>query len=203
MKTTERKNRAGGFLVICGPSGVGKSTLIQKVLKKYTESLRVPVSYTTRPPRAGEVCGRDYHFVSSSRFKELRQKNFFLEWACVYQHYYGTAFGELSRIWKSKKIVIKDLDTQGADEVKKKIPTCLRIFILPPSLDALTDRVQKRREGSVQDILKRSVAVNAEIAKAKEFDHQVVNHNLTHTLKQLGNIIEAYIKKPHSHSFID
>lgn len=188
------KSRA--FIVISGPSGTGKSTIVREILSFYgPERMGTTVSYTSRLPRRSEQEGREYHFISKEQFLQYKEKNFFAEWACVYEHHYGTAVEQINRLWSEKKAIIKDFDLQGAEAIKKLYPHTLRIFIHPPSLKELESRVHNRRENEKKDIELRMQQAKEEIKQASFFDYQLKNTNLSETVEELKKIIEEYLKK--------
>lgn len=181
----------GGFVILCGPSGVGKSSLIRELKATYGKhKVSSTVSYTTRSPRPGEVNGRDYHFVSVKRFEQLKNQNFFVEWASVYHHLYGTSSLQIQELWKRGQVVVKDLDFQGASRMKRVFPDCVRIFILPPSVQDLRERVKGSRTLN-QEVQERIRQARGEMARAREFDHQVMNRDFAQTLQELKKIIET------------
>ncbi len=185
------------LIVVCGPSGVGKSTLVQQVLANYKKGLIVPsVSYTTRPARNSETNHVDYHFISQKEFIKLKKQNLFAEWAYVYGYYYGTSLTDLYHNWSNKKVVITDLDIQGADTIKKCFPRAFRVFILPPSLDILQKRILHRKQNTEKERQTRQKLAQIEIQKAKEFDCQVINQNLSVAVKKLKKYIDQYLSQP-------
>ena len=183
---------AGGLVILCGPSGVGKSSLISHLLTTYGRGqIRPTVSYTTRPPRPGEEDGKDYHFVSLKRFEELKTQNFFVEWANVYHHCYGTSRQQIQDLWKRGLVVIKDLDLQGACRMKEVFPECVRVFILPPSVEDLKERVRGGGRPFNQEVQDRIRQAGEEMARAQELDHQLMNRDFAQTLQELKKIIES------------
>ena len=183
------------FIVLSGPSGSGKSTLLKLVLKLYKpDQLKTLISYTTRPPRGKEQNFQDYYYVSREQFFKLVNQNFFVEWASVYGHYYGTAMDQVMEHWKKGIAIIKDCDLQGAQNIKKRFPQTLRIFIQAPSMKDLKDRVSKREENTNQEMNVRIQAAPKEIQQAHHFEHQIINENLPETLKKLKTLIDSYIQ---------
>ena len=184
------------FIVISGPSGTGKSTIVREILSFYgLERMGTTVSYTSRLPRRSEQEGREYHFISREQFLQLKEKNFFAEWTYVYEHYYGTAIEQINQLWSEGKIIIKDFDLQGAEALKKMYPQTLRVFIHPPSLKELENRVYHRKENEKKDIKIRMEQATVEIQQASLFDYQLKNTNLSKTVERLKKIIEEYLKK--------
>ena len=198
--TEEGISRFKTFIVLSGPSGVGKSTLIKEALSFFgPEKLGSTVSYTTRNRRNGEAEGKDYHFVSHDEFEKLKDNDFFAEWACVYNHYYGTPLNQIYKFWNENKVIIKDLDLLGAELIKKRFPSTLGVFVLPPSLDTLIERIRKRQHnngGEKEDMVIRRKQACKEIQQASDFDYQLVNKNFSETFEKLKKIIETYIKSP-------
>lgn len=188
------KEKTKPFIVLSGPSGSGKSTLLKQVLEFYgPDKIKTTISYTTRPPRGREKDSKDYYYVSKERFLELVEQNFFMEWAIVYGHYYGTAMDQVLSHWQQGCAIIKDCDLQGAENIKKCFPQALRIFITAPSLQTLKDRVSKREENTDTEMSIRIRAAEEEIKQASSFDHQIVNEDLSKSLEKLKKIIDNYI----------
>lgn len=184
------------FIVISGPSGTGKSTIVREILSFYgLERMGTTVSYTSRLPRKSEQEGREYHFISREQFLQLKKKKFFAEWTYVYEHYYGTAIEQINQLWNEGKIIIKDFDLQGAEALKKMYPQILRVFIHPPSLKELENRVYHRKENEKKDIKLRMEQAKVEIQQASLFDYQLKNTNLSKTVERLKKIIEEYLEK--------
>ena len=175
---------------------MGKSTIVKKILSTYgPEKMGTTITYTTRPPRGSEQDGRDYYFVSEKNFVSLKEKNFFAEWACVYNYYYGTAVEQISHHWERGRAIIKDLDLKGADIIKKLYPQALRVFISPPSIEELIQRVHKRSENDKEDREVRIRQARKEMAQSSYYDYQLENVKLSETVKKLNKIIEEYLKK--------
>ena len=189
-------NKKKTLIVISGPSGSGKSTLVKEVLSLYgPEKMGTLVSYTSRPPRRSEKEGCEYHFVSKEQFLFLKEKNFFAEWTYVYEHHYGTSIEQINKHWNEGRTIIKDFDLQGADAIKKIYPQALRVFIHPPSLEELKNRVYNRQENEKKDIEIRMEQAKVEIKQASYFDYQLRNANILDTIGKLKKIIEEYLKK--------
>ena len=189
-----KKKAVKPFIVLSGPSGSGKSTLLKRILELYgPDKIRTTISYTTRPPRGREKDSKDYYYVSEERFLELTKQNFFVEWARVYGHYYGTAMDQVLSHWRQGCAIIKDCDLQGAGNIKKCFPQALRIFVQVPSLLTLKDRVSKREENTDKEMNIRIKAAEEELKQAHSFDYQIVNENLLETIDKLKKIIDNYI----------
>jgi len=180
----------GTLYVVSAPSGAGKTSLIRALVAKDAKVL-VSVSHTTRLPRPGEQNGVHYHFINESVFGDMREKGTFLEYAKVFGNYYGT-----SREWVEEKIgagldVILEIDWQGARQIRKQISSCVGIFILPPSLDALVSRLHERRQDNHSVIANRMQEAKSELAHFGEFDYLVVNNNFDVALADLCAILRA------------
>ena len=183
------KNK-GDIFVISAPSGTGKTTLVRLLLSRFP-TLSFSISYTTRLPRPGEVDGQHYFFVSEKEFKRSIARGEMLEWAKVYGHYYGTPLHFVKEKIAAGKDVILDIDIQGAQEVKKKIPEAILIFIIPPSWEELQRRITNRSTDSLEVIKKRLKAARKEIKVARNFDYIVINDILENALQELTSIIQA------------
>ncbi len=185
------KNKKQGLLiVISAPSGCGKTTLCHRLLKSQPNLVR-SVSMTTRLPRSGEKKGKDYFFVSKKQFFSLRGKKAFLEWAKVFGQYYGTPAGFVKQALGQGKDVLLSIDIQGALKIKGKYPQGVYIFILPPSLKILEERLRKRALDSAQEINKRFKLARHEIAHHEFYDYTLVNDNLNLAVKAIKSIISA------------
>ena len=178
----------GLFIVLSGPSGAGKTSLVDRALGEYSE-LQKPVSYTTRSPREGEVDGQSYYFLNREKFRELQEQKAFVEWAEVYGELYGTSVKEIQKIWGKGKIAIKDLDIQGMQSVKKVFSKVVTVFIAPPSLDALRQRLLKRGQGA-SSLADRLLQAEGEMVWQNRCDHSLVNERFETAWAQLKKIIE-------------
>ena len=159
---------AGSLFMVAAPSGAGKSTLVNALLAKEPD-LRLSISYTTRAPRPGEVDGREYHFTSVEDFLAKKDNGEFLEYAEVHGNYYGTSRVLINQFMQAGTDMLLEIDWQGTQQVKKQFPHAVGIFILPPSIEALEQRLKKRGQDSEQVITKRLLAAGGEIAHAPEF----------------------------------
>ncbi len=164
-------------IVISGPSGVGKTTIYKRLLVELEDKICFSVSVTTRPPRKNEVEGVDYYFVSKEEFDKLRKNNEFVEWALVYGNYYGTLKSEIDRILKNKSCLL-DVDVQGGMNVKKVIPESFLIFIKPPSIEALKQRLLSRGLDNVEEIKKRIKFAKNEMKYSRYYDVIIENDDL-------------------------
>lgn len=181
----------GTLYIVSAPSGAGKSSLINALLRKFNldDSLRLSISHTTREPRPNEVNHESYHFVSIPEFEELIARDAFLEYANVFGNYYGTS-KEIINEWLSQgKDVFFDIDWQGARNIKAKTPDAIKIFILPPSLSELQRRLISRGQDSPEVISKRMAAAMSEISHYDEYDYVIINDNFDESLLQLRSII--------------
>ena len=167
----------GKLIVITGPSGVGKGTIVRSLLQRHPE-LCLSISTTTRNPRPGEVEGIDYYFISRDVFENAIAKNEFLEWAEYAGNYYGTPRQRVLELLDRGKIVLLEIELLGARAIAKSFPDARRIFILPPSLTELEDRLRKRGKDPESAIKKRLARAKEEIAAQDEFEIKIVNNNL-------------------------
>ncbi|AOE48919.1 guanylate kinase [Kangiella sediminilitoris] len=188
---TQSKNTAKGTLyVVSAPSGAGKTSLLKAVLERMPD-LKLSISHTTRQQRPGEVDGSDYHFVTVEAFKQMLDEGSFLEHAEVFGNYYGT-----SKIWLEQQLqqghdVILEIDWQGARQVRKLMPECRSIFILPPSQQELLNRLTGRGQDSEEVIQSRMAAANQEITHYDEYDYLVINDEFEEASHQLASIFTA------------
>ncbi|MGI8944717.1 MAG: guanylate kinase [Thermoleophilaceae bacterium] len=169
------------MLVITGPSGVGKGTLIHGLLER-CEGIALAVSATTRPPRAGELAGRDYHFLTAAEFERRAADGEFVEHATYAGNRYGTLRSELERPARG---IVLEIDLQGARQVRETLPRATRVFIAPPSLDHLRARLEGRGADSAEQIARRLEVAPSELAAQQEFSHVVVNEDLEAALAEL------------------
>jgi guanylate kinase len=181
------------LIILAAPSGAGKNTFIDKALDLFP-MLRDVTTFTTRSMRTGEKEGDPYHFVSEKEFKKLIEQDFFVEWANVHVYHYGTPWDELRWNWARKRAVIMDLDVQGAQTFREKFPQCLTVFIQPPSLEALKERILKREGQLPHDIDVRMQSAEVEMKRAKEFDVQIINDDFDKAFLEFTNVLAAYLK---------
>ncbi len=153
--------------------------------------VRLSISYTTRPARAGETDGRDYHFVSRERFLEMAKRGDFLESAEVYGNYYGTSHRWVRDEMTAGRDILLEIDTQGAAQVRKLFPDCIGIFVLPPSLEVLEARLRGRGQDSPEVIARRLQAAREELSHVDEFDYAIINKDLDEALQDIGSIVRA------------
>jgi guanylate kinase len=178
----------GQLYVISGPSGVGKSTVIRKI-RENVPYLGYSVSHTSREPRNNEKNGSDYHFVDRKTFKSMIDKGSFVEWAEVYQDLYGTSFSSLNLSLEKGLDVILDLDTQGARNVRSSYKESNLIFILPPSLQELENRLRERAQDNDDAMKTRIKNALLEINECTWYDFLIINDNIEKTVKELESII--------------
>jgi guanylate kinase len=176
--------------VITGPSGVGKGTLIARLLEAHPE-LELSVSATTREPRDGEEDGRDYHFLSPEEFDRRAEEGDFLEFATYSGNRYGTLRSEIERRLEAGHSVVLEIEVQGARQVRAAMPESVQIFIAPPEPAALRERLLDRGKDSPEAIDARLAVAAQELAAKDEFAHQVVNDELDRASEELRRVIEA------------
>ncbi|MCF8039970.1 MAG: guanylate kinase [Desulfohalobiaceae bacterium] len=183
-------SRKGAALIICSPSGGGKSTLISRLIAEFP-NFSFSISYTTRNPRPGEKHGREYYFVDRSEFEDLINRHFFAEWAEVHANYYGTPLQTGLDLLESGKDIIFDIDVQGAEQLRKSMPDSISIFILPPSRQVLKQRLTKRGSDDAKELVRRLEAARQEIGRAGEFAYWVLNQDLEPAYERLKSIYLA------------
>lgn len=182
--------QAGKLIVVTGPSGVGKGTLLRSLIQRHPE-LYFSISATTRQPRPGEIEGQHYYFVSRDKFEQMVAADELLEWAEYAGNYYGTPRLQVQQQIQQGRLVILEIEVVGAWKINQTFPTALRIFILPPSLAELERRIRVRGQDSEEAIARRLTRAKAEIDAADEFDVQMVNDDLETALIRLESIIFA------------
>lgn len=189
-------------MVVSAPSGAGKTTLIKKLLAT-DDRFTFSVSTTTRPRRPGELDGQSYYFASVDEFRQKIEKNEFIEWAIVHRNYYGTTKKEVDRLGLMGKIPIFDVDVQGARQLKKKIEGSVFVFIVPPSLEVLRERLKKRETESREERDLRLENALQELGEYGLYDYIVVNDSLDRALRELQAIIAAEMcRTPRMSGFI-
>ncbi len=180
----------GQAYIICAPSGTGKSTLIRRLLSEFS-NFAFSVSCTTRAPRAGEMDGRDYHFVSRAEFERMRIAGHFAEWAEVHGNLYGTPLPQVRAILDAGRDIIFDIDVQGAMQLKQSLPHGCFIFLLPPSRQALVERLTMRGTDDSEVVARRLANARQEIGRAPEFQYLIVNDDLELAYARLRAVVVA------------
>ncbi len=178
------------FYIISAPSGSGKTTLVSQLMAKES-NLEFSISCTTRPPRGQEEDGKEYYFISREEFESRIAAGEFLEWAKVFDHYYGTSRRELARAEAAGKDLVLDIDVQGARQLKEKIAGAVSIFILAPSRAELEQRLRARSEDSGEVIERRLEEAAAEIRNYSAYDYVIVNERVEESARDLRSIIRA------------
>lgn len=181
------------MIIVVGPSGVGKSSLLEKAIADIP-ILMDTVTYTTRPMRPGEKEGAPYHFVSEEKFRQLIEQDFFIEWAKVHDNLYGTPRHQIDDGWKAGRAIIMDVDVQGARTFKKHFPHALSVFIKPPSIDVLRQRIARRDGSHPRDLDLRMQNAVLEIQQADQFDRVIVNDEFDRSYREFKKIIEDWLK---------
>ena len=197
-----RGQRRGLMYVLSSPSGAGKTTLSKRLIAQNPD-LVLSVSYTTRKPRPGEEHGKDYFFTDEASFLEMAGEGAFHEWAKVFDHYYGTPKAEVDEALSDGRDVVFDIDWQGARALAKSAPEdVVRVFILPPSLALLRDRLQKRAQDSDEVIDGRMARAKEEIEHWHEYDYVVLNDDFSRALEKLSDILQAERLKRTRHPWV-
>ncbi|MBK8891876.1 MAG: guanylate kinase [Dechloromonas sp.] len=181
---------AGNLYVVAAPSGAGKTTLVRLLIEQEA-GVHLSVSFTTRPPRPGELDGRDYHFVDAAEFRAMIARQEFLEWAEVHGNFYGTSNKWIAEQLAAGHDILLEIDWQGAQQVRSAFPEAIGIFILPPSMDELTSRLTARGTDSADVITRRLAAAQAEMRHIGEFDYVIINASLEQALDDLRAVVRA------------
>ena len=181
---------SGSLFVVSAPSGAGKTSLVRALLATNPQ-ISLSVSYTTRKPREGEVDGISYHFVSRETFLEMSGRSEFLESAEVYGNFYGTSQSWISQENAKDRDILLEIDWQGASQVRRLFPSCISIFILPPTLEDLEKRLKGRGTDSAEVIARRMAAVKEDVAHVSEFDYVIINDDLNEALREFNAIVLA------------
>ena len=180
----------GNVFIVCAPSGAGKTSLVTALLSR-EKQVRLSVSYTTRAQRPGEVDGRDYHFVDRETFRQMLERGEFLESAEVHGNFYGTSQAWIGEQRGADHDIVLEIDWQGAQQVHRLIADAIGIFILPPSMEALSARLNNRRQDSPAVIAQRLEAARGEIAHVEEFDYVIINNNFDEAVEDLVSIVRS------------
>lgn len=182
------------MIIVAAPSGAGKSSFVEKISDEDTR-LHDVITYTTRPMRHHESQGKPYFFITKDEFDKKCASDFFIEWAQVHTHFYGTSYEQIQQAWDQGKAVIMDIDIQGVETFKRKFPDAKTVFILPPSIDELKRRVIKRDGEAPPDLDVRMANAEKEMAKASEYDVRIVNDDFDRSYAEFKNIVENWLSK--------
>ena len=188
----------GVLFIVSAPSGAGKTSLIQALLAR-EPSLQLAISYTTRPPRPGEIDGVHYHFVERETFLQMQQAGAFLESAAVFGNHYGTAEESVRQGLRSGQDLLLEIDWQGARQVRKRFPQAISIFILPPSREALAERLRRRGQDEEAVIARRLAEAGEDLRHGKEYDYLIVNEDFSQALEALHCIVRTAHLRLSSH----
>lgn len=180
----------GLLFVITAPSGAGKTSLIEALLKDDAQ-LQLSISYTTRAPRPGEQDGREYHFVDEATFVAMLAKGEFLECAQVHGNRYGTAQGAVRKLLASGNDLVLEIDWQGAQQVRRLLPECVGVFILPPSVAELERRLRARAQDTDAVIARRMANAREELSHAAEFEYAIINNHFDEARRDLAALVRA------------
>lgn len=180
----------GVLFVLSAPSGAGKSTVSRAVLARL-ENMEFSISYTTRPRRAGEIDGRDYHFVERARFEAMIAADEFLEWADVFEQLYGTGVEATRAVLDSGRDLLLDIDVQGARQVREREPACVSIMLLPPDFGTLEERLRGRGSESSETLSGRLTRARKEAEEYGSFDYLVVNETIADCVDEVLAIVRA------------
>ena len=184
-------NRRGLLLVLSSPSGAGKTTLARRLVTADSD-ISMSVSVTTRKPRPGEVDGQDYHFVDEAEFKRMAEGNELLEWARVFDNYYGTPRAPVEAAVTQGRDVLFDIDWQGAQQLSEKMKSdVVRVFVLPPSAASLEQRLRRRAQDAEDIVQQRMDQASAEISHWPEYDYVIVNSDVAVSMEGLTAILAA------------
>jgi guanylate kinase len=182
--------RRGTLIVVSAPSGAGKTTLCREV-RRLVPDLAYSVSYTTRPPRPGEVDGTDFYFVREAAFTAMQESGAFAEWATVHGNLYGTHAATLERALGDGLDILLDIDTQGARQLRARYPEAVLIFIVAPSLADLAQRLRERRSDAQREITRRLARAREEILLWRQYDYLIVNRDVKEAVEQLAAVVQA------------
>jgi guanylate kinase len=185
----------GPLVIISGPSGTGKSTIVRRLLDAEGARLRLAVSATTRAPRAGEVPDQHYHFWSKDRFADEVRAGAFLEWADVFGARYGTPASEVFPYLARGTGVLLEIDVQGADQVRRQCPAAVSIFVRAPSLEDYEQRLRERRTESDEAIQLRLEGARRELERAGEYDYVVINDDLDRAVAEVQGILHGLFER--------
>lgn len=186
-------NNNGKMLIFSAPSGAGKTTILRHLLQHFPQ-LEFSVSACSRQPREGEVDGRDYHFLRADEFRARIERNEFVEWEEVYPgHFYGTLWSELHRIWNNGNIVAFDVDVKGGNNLRSKFDNALSVFIMPPSIEVLRQRLLNRGTETLEKVEMRVQRAQEEMSYAQQFDKILLNDNLSEAQAQALQMVKSWL----------
>jgi guanylate kinase len=185
-----------GLIVVSAPSGAGKSSLCARLLKDHRDRLELSISTTSRAPRGREIHGVEYYFATPEEFKTRIDQGDFAEWALVHGNYYGTSKSTLRSFWSHRKHVLLDIDVQGSESLRKGYPDrCFTVFIAPPSLEVLEERLRGRGTESEEAIRKRMANAVSEMAQKDHFDLTIVNDDFESAYRALEAAVMDFMKE--------
>ncbi|MBF0498612.1 MAG: guanylate kinase [Candidatus Riflebacteria bacterium] len=197
MNSPQAANESGLLFVISGPSGVGKTVLCNRMIQKFAPGVVYSISGTSRAPRGGEVNGQEYFFYSREAFEKDISENAFAEWAIVHGNYYGTPKSFLDEKLANGLHVILNIDVQGALKIKNAYPECILIFIMPPSMAVLEERLRGRNMDQEEALQNRLANARREIEFRHEYDHVLVNDDLDKAVTELADIFRKHFQMGH------
>ena len=178
------------LIIITGPSGVGKGTVVKEILGK-DKNIWLSISATTREPREGEKEGENYYFLNQAKFKEMIDQNLFLEWAQFAGNYYGTPLFSVNEKIKKGYTVLLEIEVEGARQIKERFPNSLSIFLLPPDKAELERRIRNRGKDKEEAIKKRLLRANYEMSESNKFDFALTNDNVDRTANKIIKLIQT------------
>lgn len=181
---------SGKLFIVSAPSGAGKTSML-KAARPALPQLAIAISHTTRDMRPGEIDGQHYHFVNQDEFKSMLNKDAFVEHALVFGNYYGTSKQAINRLLDAGNDVVLEIDWQGARQIREQYPDAVSVFILPPTLASLQQRLQERGQDSAEVIATRMQAAKQEISHYGEYNHLIINDNFDRAVQQLIRLIQA------------
>ena len=190
MSESANTQGTGQLFVVSAPSGAGKTSLVRALIES-SPAIGVAVSHTTRAKRPEEIDGTNYHFITPGQFRQMADNAEFLEWATVFGHLYGTSTEAVSQVLGAGKHLILEIDWQGAAQVRQKIPGTQSVFIFPPSLKSLRERLQNRAQDDEETVETRMAAAFEELSHWQEFDYLIVNDDFDTALSELKSVIEG------------
>ena len=185
----------GSLFIVSGPSGVGKTVLCNEMVRRFAPTMIYSISATSRPPRGGEIDGQEYFFLTKDEFQRGIDQGRYAEWACVHGNFYGTPKSFLDQHLGQGRHVVLNIDVQGATRIQQEYPEAVLIFILPPSLEILEERLRARNRDTEEELCQRLENARAEIAGKGRYRHHLVNDDLGLVVQALGNIFRRYLEE--------